>query len=400
MRLALVTIASLLAMPAIATPSADWSARIGSDGLARTETALAGLADPTPDDAFALGAVHFLRGIEQALQLRWKAGATAELAPIPILRLALPPNPAPEPYRASLVTDVFAGLRGAMASAADTLATIQDDSAVGLTVRFADLWFDINGNGTREPDEDLMPLALSAMLNPWEMPETTAPVPVIRFDTADAAWLSAYAHLLSAVSETVLAFDPTKPTEQVLAARKDQIDRLGDATPELLAMLGNDGAIDKAMIAILSLRQTPDAKHTQSARAELLAMIADNRRFWSRVAVEKDNEAEWIPNDRQTGAFGIVLPPNTGATWLLVLSDLQAMLEGKLLVAHWAFPEGSGIDIGAFLDKPAPIDLIGWAHGIDALPYARKGPTLSGGNWRAFESLLSGNSLLYALYLN
>ncbi len=44
------------------------------------------------------------------------------------------------------------------------------------------------------------------------------PDSVIRFDTADVAWLSAYTHFLSAFSETALAFDP----EPVVAPRDRQ----------------------------------------------------------------------------------------------------------------------------------------------------------------------------------
>ena len=63
-----------------------------------------------------------------------------------------------------------------------------------------------------------MTLALAAFLNPWDMPETPGPVPVVRFDTADAAWLSAYAHLVSALAEAVLAYDPTDATARMMAA--------------------------------------------------------------------------------------------------------------------------------------------------------------------------------------
>lgn len=399
MRLSVTALAVLMAVPAGAAPTEDWSARIAADGLSRTEAALAGLADPTSDDTFALGAVQFLAGIEQALQLRWSVGATGELAPLPVLRVSLPDNPAPAPFRASLVSEVFQGLLTRMDQSVGTLSAIGDDTEIGLTVRLDDLWFDIDANGTRSAAEGLLPIAMSALLNPWDRPDPTRPPPVVRFDTADAAWLSAYAHLISALSEFVLAFDPTAATERMLSAAADKTTRLGPG-PSLLDQWLVSTEFDKAMVAVLALRQQPDARRTRAAKAHLLAMIAENRKFWARVVREKDNAAEWIPNDRQKGAFGIRLPPNTGATWMGVLADLQALLDGTLLVPHWALPPGSGIDIGAFLEKPAPIDLIGWAHGIDALPFARQGPVISAQNWNAFGAIVGGDSLLYALYLN
>ena len=54
-------------------------------------------------------------------------------------------------------------------------------------------------------------------------PGTAAPT--IRFDTADAAWLAAYTHLLAGVSELALAFDPTPQIARVIG--------VADAAPAL-----------------------------------------------------------------------------------------------------------------------------------------------------------------------
>ena len=186
----------------------------------------------------------------------------------------------------------------------------------------------------------------------------------------------------------------------MMAATADRRTRLGDLPSTMDNLIGPGGYADKLWIVIETLRQSPDAARTRAARDHLLAMIADNRRFWERVARETDNDAEWIPNGTQTGVFGITLAAETGQTWLAVLSDLEAMLKGERLVPHWALPPGSGVDVAAMLQDPAPIELAGWIHGIDALPYARKGPVIDAASWRAFESIVAGNSILYALWLN
>lgn len=396
----LACLAALAAPPALAAPAEDWSARIGTDGLARTEAAIAALPVPSPDDLFALGAVRFLRGIEGALNLRWRMGQTEPIQGIPVLRLALPPNPAPEPFRPGLVSEVASGLSAAMAGAAEPLSRIGDADAVGLTVRFSDLWLDIDGDGTRTGGESLLPLAFSALLDPWAMPEPLPSDLEIRFDTADAAWLEAYANLIGGVSGLVLAYDPAEPAARVLAAREDSRTRLGPGASTLDQYMGDARAFDIAMTAILALRQTPDPADTRAVRDRLKSMIAANGKFWARVAAETDNDREWLPNPAQTGAFGVTLPEGTSETWQAVLADLGAMLDGRLLVPHWALPAGSGVNIARFLDAPAPIDVIGWAHGIDALPYAEKGPVIDGTSWRAFEEIMQGNGLMMALVLN
>ena len=401
MRLPALAFAVTAAFPALAAPTEDWSARMKSEGLAKTEAAIAALAQPTPDDLFALGGVRFLAGIEQALHLRWQVGATAELAPVPLLRLTLPDNPAPEPYRASLVTEVFSGARAKMDASAAALAQIPDAADIAVTIRLDDLWFDIDGSGSEGPGEALMPLALSALSQPWDQPEMPAGLaPSIRFDSADVAWLSAYTHLVSALAEFTLAFDPTAATEKIIAAAEDKRTRLGADPSFLDQMTGMGPDFDKLAIVYLMLRQPPDAERTRAAKTHLLSMVADNQKFWAKVATETDDNAEWIPNGKQTSAFGIVLPPETGQTWLGVLADLQGMLEGRLLVPHFALPPTSGIDLGKWFDEPAPLDLIGWLHGVDALPYARTGATIDGRSWNAFSMILGGESLLYALYLN
>ena len=84
----------------------------------------------------------------------------------------------------------------------------------------------------------------------------------------------------------------------------------------------------------MTLEQTPDPELIRSTQQHLLQMAAHNRISWARVAKEADGNLEWIPNARQTSALGLDLPPNTGAIWLIVLADLEALVKGQLLSQH------------------------------------------------------------------
>ncbi|MCX7890447.1 MAG: hypothetical protein N2422_12100 [Rhodobacteraceae bacterium] len=403
LRLVACLAAATVAVPggAIAAPAEDWSARIGRDGLAATEAALAALPAPSPDDLFARGGVRFLRAVERALQTRWRHGATAGLAPVPVLRLELPANPSPEDWTPDLVTGIFRDVAADMEAARGDLAAIPDDATIGLTVRLSDLWLDIDGNGRRGEGEALLPLVTGAFIDPWQMEEgMPAAPPAIRFDTADAAWLSAYAHLVGAVADLVVAFDPTGPTERVFAANRDRTDRFGHLYPSYYDVWGQRPAIDRIAIIVMALRQKPDPALTRSARAHLLAMVEQNLRFWRLVAAETDNDAEWIPNARQTSALGLRMAPDTGAAWTGVLGEIRALLEGRRVISHPGLPVGAGIDLAAWLEDPAPVDVLGWIHGIDALPYARIAPPLSSDAWLRFENMVEGQGLMYALILN
>ncbi|MHA3914057.1 hypothetical protein [Halovulum sp. GXIMD14793] len=392
-----LAVSAVMASPLIAQQVNPISAMIGEKGLAAAEAELAAISVPDATQSFALGGVRFLRGVENALQTRWDHNTAPSLDYIPILRLLLPQNSDPTPANPAMVEEIFQRTLSDMTRAADALAAIPDGADPGLVIDLNDLWFDLNSNGTREPFEGLMEIALDT---PPGM-EAEEPSTIVRFDAADVAWLQAYTHLISGASELVLAFDTTSVIEKVEAASarasEMQMGRL-----RFRAYLDIDELrwLDLAAIQIQVLRQQPDAERTRSARQHLLKMVAANRVFWARVAEETDNEAEWIPADGQDAALGFELPDGAGPTWVAVLDDVEAMLNGELLIPHWRYSNAYGIDVAKFLDDPAPLDLLGWVHGMDALDYMKPGPVISGQSWQAFEQLIGRRGMLFALLLN
>lgn len=393
--IALGGLSALAATPAVSGPL---SAEIAASGLAATEARLAALTSPADDDRLALGGVRFLRGIEGALQARWRIGLTEGMRMLPILRLPIDENPAPAPFDPASLAAIFRDLSDAMQGVDAPLRGIDDGSDVGLEIALADLWFDVNASGTREPGESVSEIAGAMILGGG-----AAPLPAdltIRLDAADAAWLSAYAHLLAGLSDMILAYDPTAPVARVLAARVAMAD-LGPLQPDPImgsAFSDLDG-VDLLAMIIATLDQTPDAARAQAAHDHFLTMIADNRTFWARVARETDNDREWLPNDAQTAAIGLTVPPGTGAAWLSVLSDAEALLQGRLLAPYWRVG-GAGLNVGRMFTDPRPIDLAAWIQGEGALPYLERGPVIGPENWRAFSDLMQGQAMLMTVFLN
>jgi hypothetical protein len=388
----------LSALPAIA--QTDVSFMIRSDGLRATEAALAALPDASPSDQFALGGVRFLAGIETALQTRYRTGLSTtltDLADIPILRLPIPENPDPEPFTGAILEEMFAQVSTDMDGAITALATISDAADVAVLIDTADIWFDINRSGQRDPGEGLIDVTGSTLARAIT-PEMT---PVIRFDTADAAWLSAYAHLLAGTSELVLTVAPAETIDKVrdaivgLAALNDQV---GEFDYSYDAEFGD--YVDIAAMILGAIEGQPDASHSRAAHAHFVAMIADNRIFWARVAQEQDNESEWIPNKRQVSALPISFPPDTGASWQRVLADAAAVLNGDLLIPHWRMGNSAGIDLAALMQDPPAVDLIGMIQGGDLLPYARTGRLISFESFWQFDQMMQGNAGLFMVILN
>ncbi len=394
MRTAVLT--CLLALPLPATAQ-TLSAEIGTKGLAATITQLEAQPAPTEADQFALGGLRFLHTVEITLQTRWAAGLTDPTGMLPMLSLPLEPNPAPPVFDPTVIARLFEGVSTGMDAARAPLTTIPDTADFGVEINLADLWFDVNANTTRDAGENLLDIAGPILMGwEWANRDPATPAPVIRFDAADAAWLSAYTHMLGGIADVVLAYDPTASLTRMVQARADMA-ALSTGPTDYDQSFGT--FIDPAYVVIDMLRQTPDPARATSAHGHLRAMVADNRIFWARVALEKDNVQEWLPNNSQTSALGLQLPPGTGATWLGVLDEMDKILTGDLLVPYWRV-SGAGVNVARMFTDPAPIDLAGWIQGTSALPYLQKGQLASGASWSAFESMMQGEAMLLTLYLN
>ncbi|WP_374432059.1 hypothetical protein [Tabrizicola sp.] len=398
--------AALLAVLALATPAAaqTLSAEIGANGIAPTLARLKAQPEPALEDIFAIGGLHFLSGIERALQLQWRSGmdqaasGAGDTLGIPLLRLPLPPNPDPDPFQGALVSQLFADLDADMQAARTALATLPQGEDFGLDLSFADLWFDVNANGTREAEETALTLVGRQLMGwQWQDPDPATPPLVVRFDAADAAWLTAYTHLMSGIANTILAYDPAASIDRVLATRA----AFGPTPPsEYPSYFDFETFADAFAMLEGAVNQPPDATRAKAAKDHFLAMIAENRRFWSAVARETDNDREWIPNDRQSSALGITLPPGTADTWLGVLADGEALLQGRLLIPYWRGEAGQGLNLGRMFDDPAPVSITGWIQGWSAVPYLEKGPVIDDTSFRQFEALMGGNAGLMMVFLN
>jgi hypothetical protein len=257
---------------------------------------------------------------------------------------------------------------------------------------------DIDGDGRRHPRRRVIEISAWALSGGFGM---EMPAIEVRFDTADARWLSAYAHLLSGVSEGILATDPTEAIARVADSRA-AFEELGTPLP------GNDFTLDNQFgdmadviaMFVAGLEGPLDTTRTRAARDHLLACIEDNRAFWTLVARETDNDREWVPSKNQDSALGLPFPPDTGTMWLAVLSDAEKVLRGELLIPHWRLGDGAGLDLHAFLEDPPAVDVAGLIQGSTLLPYLRQGPQANGQNLWMFTSYLQGDSALYMIVLN
>lgn len=374
------------------------SARVAEVGIAAALGELEAEASPSAEHRLAIGGLRFLRAVERSLQTRWRIGAQpVEYAPV--LRLPLPPNPDPEPFDAGMVETVFKDMRDDLVGAVAALEAIPEEEALSLRIRLADIWLDIDQNGERADApyaEDLLSISGAAGLGESGVADPAALT--VAFDRADVAWLEAYAHLLSGISEMALSLDSRGAIEAAEPGWRAAAE-FGEAHD----VYGASEWIDQALPLVLMMQGRPDRTHTRAALAHFEAMIEKNRDFWRLVALETDNDAEWIPNPTQSSALGgATLSAEAAAAWREVLADAEAMLKGELLVPHWRYgpDNGVGVNLRKVLEEPRSFDLMLWIQGAGAAPYLERGPLISARSFNNFSRLIQGDAMTYALWLN
>ena len=400
---ALAVVAAVICCePNVAAAASPLSEEIALKGITATRDRLRGAGPLKDEENFALAGMELLRGVEEALQARWRVGLSNDLEWLPVMRLPIPENPNPDAFDPGIVSAIFRQVVTRAVDADATLSQISEGSDFKLEIETSDIWFDINANGQADPGEsfaEVMGLALppevQRLINPDEVP--TVPSFSIHFDVADAFWLKAYANLIAGVGETVVAYDPTKAIGDVVRSRA-KFAEMGSFRPS--GMFDFVGIADIVAIVKNALDQQPDRAGLQRAHSHFLTMVKENRVFWRLVDLETDNDAEWIPNARQTSALGLEFPPETGAVWQGVLADAEALLRGEALAPYWQLDGQAGINVKRMLLEPRPIDLLNWIQGQDALPYIERGQVMSLASWSAFENLVVGDALMFAIILN
>ncbi len=161
-----------------------------------------------------------------------------------------------------------------------------------------------------------------------------------------------------------------------------------------------DEARNTLYALIKALEQQPDAARLDTAVVHWRAMLEQNRLFWRLVALETDDDREWVPNPQQTSALGVTVDQTLADAWQAVLTDGEALLDGRLLIRHPLLPAGTGVSVARWLENPAPLDLVGWLHGRAAYPYLARGPQMTLESWLELQRLTQGNGFAFAIFLN
>lgn len=377
--------------------------------LAQGQQALeAAPAADGPSRRYALGIVQFLRAGEKLGQ-SWRhfgLAATRLTASIPFLRLPVGPvDPATvapisyEEFRA-----VFATFVADVQVAEATFASLPDDPGK-VRLRPGLVHLDYAGHG--KPADTETAWQTYQRLNPRVnlSPEDAAGY-AITFDAGDVPWFRGYCHVLSALAETLLGYDESRlfdHTAHLFFAQPKT------SFPFLLERAPGAGSFEVSAIgdalAFIHLLDFPvrEPARLASALEHLRKVPALSRESWRRIALETDDDREWVPNPRQTGVLpGVQVTQERIDAWLKTLEEADAILAGRKLLPFWRWEAGAahGVNLPRVFTEPTAFDLVLWIQGAAAQPYLEKGALTDPKLWNDLQNAFGGQALGFALYFN
>jgi hypothetical protein len=377
-------------------------AAAGTYGPGAAEIAGLAAADPARAGA-AEGAMRFALAIEHLGQGLYRYGlappSSRETMVLPVLRYPVPDNPAPQQITYQDFRHILESLVADLDAADRALARL-GNSDVKLPVDLARLAIDFNADGRTTPEETLggsLARMMGAMPEPGTMPDMT-----VAFDTADIYWMRGYSRFVSGFAQFLLAHDFEPLFDKTFhlffprggLATGDQLARNRSVAPYVDGEIGD-------LIAFVHLLNWPvtDSARLADVRMRLLGMAEMSKLSWAAARRETDDDREWLPTARQTGAMtGASLADETIDGWLTVMDEFTAILEGRKLMPHWRFDRG--MNVKRMFAEQKTFDLVLLITGTDAAAYLEDGPVSTSAEWNRIMAVFQGNFLGYALWFN
>ncbi len=351
---------------------------------------------------FELGTLQFLRAIEGLGQSLYRHGRQKQSQWIPFLRIPLPENPEPEEISYRKVRHIFLNMQAELTRAEANLSRVTD-RAVMQRLHFGRIRLDLNGDGATSEDEVLWRI-FTTMNRGARITEDMAGRFVIAFDHADAIWLRGYCHLLLSMTDIILAHDfqdAFERTAQLYFPKVDSPYGYLRTSPSSRTWFGSDTDIADGIAMIHMIRyECTEPKRMMSALHHFEEVVRLSRLNWDAIQAEIDDDAEWIPNPKQTGVIpNVRVSPEMIDAWKAFLDEMDAILKGKKLLAHWRIGN-DGINLRRIFTEPTKLDLVLWLQGTAAKPYIEKGELTDQRVWRQLQQVFSGQFFGFAIWFN
>jgi hypothetical protein len=211
----------------------------------------------------------------------------------------------------------------------------------------------------------------------------------LTLDRGDVHWLRGYLHLQAAVGEFLLAhdfntiievgahrvFENVKTPHMWLLKEDRNFDDNSNFEEFILPL------IDGVAVATLALDIPIDEPmRFKTVLDHFQGTIENGQEMWKHILAETDDENEWIPNPKQTGAMGVAVSQEMIDTWLETLTEAKRIVDGDKLLPFWrdylqtGEPGERGINIRkVFENPPESLAIVLWIQGTAATSYLERG---------------------------
>ncbi|MDR6289524.1 MULTISPECIES: hypothetical protein [Inquilinus] len=390
---------------AAATPAELAQKHLYAGTIAEGDKALTAILAKKPDDAEAiagLGMIRLARAVEHFSQSLYRFGfqTPQELGmEVPLLAMPVPLNPKPEEIHYEDARAILQTLVDDLALVDQTLEPL-GDRPVKFPVAMGRVRLDLAGKGQ---GSTTLYDVYNAVLLGGQGDRANAGKLTIAFDTGDVLWLRAYTHVLRAGAEFLLARDWHRSFDaagHILFPRSASPLAAALSQPTQQMFTAEDGKIADG-IAWIHLINWPVAEPDRlpRAREHLKAAIGLSREMWASIRAETDNDREWLPNAKQTSLIpGMTITDDRIDTWMALLQESDAVLDGTKLLPHWRFDQG--FNLRKLLESPQPFDLVLLLTGTDMVPYLEDGPVSDRSFWDSMDNAFEGQFLSFAVWIN
>jgi hypothetical protein len=363
---------------------------------------------------FGLGTLQFLHAVEGLGQSFYKYGLRSDRLEnstmltwfnLPFVRMPVPVNPDPEEFSYDDARQILRDFQKRLERAEATLAEIKDEQ-VKLRLRMGLVRLNLTG---KERGEELLVRVMARYFGPRADSLRLDPDLPVCFDRGDVAWMRGYCHLLLAMTNILLAYDG----QELFDCSAHLFFRKVKTPHKFLQEHGRatywefDGIDIIDVIGLIHVVRMPvkEPERMKAALGHLEKTLALSRETWKYILAETDDDHEWLPNPRQSGALGIRVSQEMINTWLEFVDEAEAILQGMRLVPFWRgaatlSEDAPGVNLRRVFLEPRPFDLVLWLQGTAATPYLEKGPKTRKEVWERLQRVFRGDFIGFAIWFN
>ena len=394
----LMILCGVAASARAATPDVDALLSSGKfeEGVVALEAHLK--VEPKDDTArFGLGAIQFVSAVQRLGQ------KMAVYGPRPRFdfsgRPAIADVPAPaEPLTYARLREINQEWLDDLAKIEATLAKITSEE-IKLPLHVGRVTMNLGTAETRS-------LTLLPVLRQFQLTQNGREADfVIVFDRADVDWLRGYCHLLSALSEIMLAYDG-QGLFDVAAHRLFQHAKVPHEfllEPNRTSQAGWFQFEELAdAIAFIHMLRFPlvEPKRMQTALAHIEQTLSLSRQMWKRIQAETDNDHEWIPGPKQKGAINVNVTNEMVDNWIRALDEAEQIVQGKKLLPFWRGKATRGVNLRKAFLEARQLDIVLWVQGTAATPYLEEGELTKPDTWQQINRAFGGQFVGFGFWFN